>query len=812
MCYECKDQLVQYHLFKQNIKRYDDFDEMIKKTKFYLTLEPLLDAVESSGDYVIAQHSNNEILIAPQEQQERYKLFETFQPKVLLEKVEDDSFLIDNSFKRRKRAKYANAPDIKPIPTNNLTMKLRPQKSDKIELNDACDDIKKETENSSEMIEVETTSYEDKELDQKDTSTSHLAKWNTNTALTEEQRQWIFEEARQSEIKSDNKSFWKCSMCSSLMSSSWVLRKHIRDLHIINPTKQTSDKKVFMNEVRSCKTSIALDNGEEKVCWKCKRCETILKSESGCIKHLLYIHIASGSVDPNFIAKCKIQIQCDNGKPSETVWSCPECERFYRTTVGIKNHFKKEHRDIDFGGEIYQKKMKESAERSKLLKKTEKQCEIVLETESGSRKIWQCSSCSEPRFFKSETGFKAHIRNAHMQRTKVDDKKIDECRVVVEDSLPKQRVWKCPNCDCTTRTRDGFISHVMMYHPDEFSSGNSDGIETFEFKPANVDIEGEVLQKLVEQITNDRGGKLKTSGYKFACDICGLYFKKHYPMHHEAHKTFEELCLNYELPKCEQCRTIFCDDDAMLKHLEWHAEDSDVIVAQPSRGLAFYGGKEFKAPTGTADDVVDENLWKCGHCFAAFWQESECIHHIMMLHLEPLICPIDNLEFSGNRGLALFCSHMKNKHPGMFTNLTYPCTYCNYEFATIFEKLSHMKKCDEKKLECDLCGRKFFDKIKLAHHLKIEKGLLRYECSLCFRRCTNSMDLKLHMIGSHTNDRIYACTFPGCKKTFKTSAARSSHLETHSDVTLKCSSCDSVFKKRSVLARHVKTMHDKVYR
>lgn len=803
MCYECKDLLVQCHIFKKNIKGYDDFDEIIKKAKIYLKLEPLLDAVESSENYVIAQHSNNEIIIAQQEQQEMYKLFKTFQPKVKLEKVADDSVLVDTdtSVNRRKRAKYGNAPN---SATENLTMKLRPQKSDKIELNDSIDEIIKESQDGSASSS-----------DKKRVTTSHMAKWNTNTALTEKQKLWIWTIARQSEIKTGDKSVWKCSVCSSLMSSFWVLRKHIRDVHIINPTKERSDKrrgKAFMSEVRSCKTSIVLEDGEEKVCWKCKRCQIILKSESGCIKHLLYAHIASGSVDPNFIAKCKIQIEYDNGRPGETGWSCPECKRFYRTTVGMKNHLKKDHRDIDFGGEKYQKKMKESAERSTLLKKTEKQCEIVLETESGKRKIWQCCSCIEPRFFKSETGFKAHIRNAHMQREKVDDKKIDECRVVVEGSLPKQKVWKCPNCDCTRKTRDGFISHVMSDHPDEFSSGNSDDVKPFDPQPANVDIKSEVLQKLVEQITFDRGGPLKTAGYKFACETCGLYFKKNYPTHLEAHKTFEELCLNYELPKCEQCRTVFCNDDAMLKHLEWHAEDSDVVVAQESRGLAFYGGKEFKAPSGTAEDVVDENLWRCGHCFAAFWQQSECIHHNMILHMEPLVCPIDNLEFSGNRGLALFCSHMKNKHQEMFTNLTYPCTYCNHEFATIFEKLSHMKTCDEKKLECDVCGRKFFDKIKLAHHLKIEKGLLRYECSFCFRRCSNSMDLKLHVIGSHTNNRLYACTFQGCEKTFKTSAARSSHLETHSDVTLKCSTCDSVFKKRSVLARHVKTMHDKVYR
>lgn len=517
-------------------------------------------------------------------------------------------------------------------------------------------------------------------------------------------------------------------------------------------------------------------------------------------------------MDPSFIAKCKIQLEYENGQPGEIGWACPECKRFYRTTVGIKNHFKKDHREIDFGGEKYQKKMKEAAERLMLLKETEKHSEILLETENGRRKIWQCSRCEEPRYFKSERGFKAHVRHAHIQRVKVDDSKVDACRVALDEAHPKQKIFKCSQCDCTMRTRDGFISHVTQDHPEEFAGENSQEFEPFNAAPTSVDIKGEVLEKLLEQIDNDRGGPLRTAGYKFSCLSCGLYFSKHYSTHLDVHRTFGELAKTYELPKCEQCQMIFCNDEALLKHLEWHVEDSDFLVALPSRGLSFYGGKEYQAPIGTATDGMDEDLWKCGHCFAVFWLHEECVHHVMILHTDPLVCPVDNLAFTGNRGLTLFCSHMKNKHSDMFSNPVYPCTYCNVRFESIYEKLKHMKTCFEKRYECDGCGRKFFTKIKLSHHLRIEKGLLRYECSVCFRRCTNSMDLKLHVINSHTNSRLYACTYQGCEKSFKTSAARSSHLETHSNVTLKCPSCEAVFKKRSVLARHVKTMHDKVYR
>jgi hypothetical protein len=49
--------------------------------------------------------------------------------------------------------------------------------------------------------------------------TSLSPRWNTNSSLTEEQKNWIWEEAQKSEIKENGKTFWKCSVCSSKVKS-----------------------------------------------------------------------------------------------------------------------------------------------------------------------------------------------------------------------------------------------------------------------------------------------------------------------------------------------------------------------------------------------------------------------------------------------------------------------------------------------------------------------------------------------------------------------------------------------------------------
>lgn len=776
ICFECKGLLVQFHITKRNVKKYSDFSSIIKISNIFADLEPFLMQFESPENLRIKSYQNA-LLLAPQQLQEIFEV-----------------------------SWRSQGDDVEADPDTNATTHEDVRKICQKEQSDDCEkQISSECNQESELLETSESTSIPAQSQEELSSVTH--KWNTNSSLTEEQKSWIWEDAQNSERNEGGSTVWRCSICSSSMKSSWVLRKHIRDVHIINPSKPVREKrrgKNFMEEVRSCRTVEMLEAGQEVVVWKCKRCSKVLKSESGCIKHLHYGHIKSALIDPALVADCRVVTQYEDGRPDEVEWRCPECKKLYRTSVGLKNHFKSNHSYVDFGSEKYQLQLKKAEERKKILEETEKQSEIMLTTQVGPRKIWQCVKCDEPRYYKSERGFKAHVRSSHLQNNIVDEDKISQC--LVADEVSKQKSWKCSLCNVSTKTKAGFISHIAQTHPSEFEVREEIRKLVSPGKNAKP-IADDVLQDLTEQVALQNRGKLKIGGYKYPCDECGLFFIKRLPIHVEAHKTFAQLVPFYQLPKCEECRIIYCSEEGMMKHLEWHSEDSEFIQALPARGLAYYGGKVFREPSGTAEDAIDEMVWKCGHCFAAFWEEDECVQHQMMLHMEVLKCPLDQLEFTGNRGISQFCVHMKNKHPELFHNLVYPCTFCKVEFRSIFEKLSHMKCCNEKKLECDLCGKKFFSKIKLAHHLKIESGLLIYECSLCDKKCANSMHLKLHVIGSHTNQRLYECSWNDCNKTYKTSAARASHMETHSKSSLSCELCEKVFKRRVALAKHMKIAH-----
>jgi hypothetical protein len=248
---------------------------------------------------------------------------------------------------------------------------------------------------------------------------------------------------------------------------------------------------------------------------------------------------------------------------------------------------------------------------------------------------------------------------------------------------------------------------------------------------------------------------------------------------------------------------MFLNDEELIMHVTSH-DESSVIQQFQSDGLPYLVGTKFKDSIGTALDPRSNDIARCGYCSAAFNFDDECNAHIMILHSTKLMCPLDNMEFSGTRGMGQFNIHMKNKHPELFPDIAIVCTYCEKEFSTVFEKLAHMKNCDEKKFECTCCTRKFFKKIDLIRHMKLISGEISYTCAICSKQCQSTMDLKLHE-RSHSNDiRTYVCTYENCGKAYKTPAARSAHMENHAEGQYNCQFCDRAFKKRVLYQRHIK--------
>lgn len=79
-----------------------------------------------------------------------------------------------------------------------------------------------------------------------------------------------------------------------------------------------------------------------------------------------------------------------------------------------------------------------------------------------------------------------------------------------------------------------------------------------------------------------------------------------------------------------------------------------------------------------------------------------------------------------------------------------------------------------------------------------------HTCSVCGKSFNLLCRLNSHMI-SHSSDRPYSCE---CGKSFKTLKG---HIKTHKDTrkitSYKCSFCDSLFKRKCHLSRHINLKH-----
>lgn len=470
------------------------------------------------------------------------------------------------------------------------------------------------------------------------------------------------------------------------------------------------------------------------------------------------------------------------------MYKCSLCETVLQIAGSLKKHLRDTHI-------LKSEKDQDSWNDKKAFKSEIQKSRLMLETAEGTETIWKCQRCDINRIFRSEAGLKVHIRYNHIRCQVIDAKFIAQCKVVIDYEGGQKDAWKCPECAKVLSSRDGLRNHIKLEHPD---------IVSFEQTASNKRTASKGEEDIVN-LLRTKSRTLKSDQVSTSCIDCGIQFinrttkkEKSCRIHQECHKILNVVSHFYQLPKCEVTKTLFSNDGDLSKFLT----NDERFFEIPTEGMTTNVSKKYKESVGSAE-ITDPEAWKCGHCRVSYQTEIECNAHVMVLHSKKLICPIDHMEFEGNRGIGLFNVHMRNRHPDMFPDIIISCTYCQSEFSSIFEKLAHMKTCSEKKFECDHCSRKFFTKIELIRHLKIVSGEISYVCEICSKSCSSTMDLKLHRT-AHTNQKSYACSYPECSKAFKTPAARSSHMETHSNVTYACSFCPSSFKQRALLQRHLR--------
>lgn len=729
ICSDCNDKLLSFHFFKRDTKKYNTFREHLEKLEILSKAEAFLDEAGNLEGVKVTQ--------------DNYKL----------------TISLPNDL----------------IAEENIAQDLEV-------LVDYKDDLMFE-------CNFEDTQTEDLEVDQ-EPQAKNSSYYKTNKDVTAEELEWIKSAVSSSEIKRGQRSFYKCSVCSVVLSTSASLLRHLRDVHVLvenaaEVAMEEEQRAEFRAEIRSSRSNIVTEDGSESI-WKCERCEEkpVYKSEQAFRLHLRTTHLKPTKDEASLIADCKVNDA--TGEENSIVWNCPYCEDIEcKTRESFIYHIKSAHPEQDedsstyIGGTFDDPQVEVDTEELLLFEYTNENlpmkkrklntlndlnedqinwlrkevaagqvvngkkksfkctvCGCILSTQAsltrhlrdvhvlqqdkdrttfkqevnrsklrvGNETIWKCQRCENDQIYKSEQSFKTHLRMKHIRSTKVDTAFVAACKTTVREADGLRDVWKCPKCLRIFRHRDSLRNHIKIEHPDMDEEETKKRMEVEkEAVPTFVDHSDEVISRIALKLESKEIGKSTNF-----CNECGLKFatsKQHLKpkVHRESHEAFKILAPQISSYKCEPCRMVFNSEASYNQHMMVHDSPENIVLIA-AEGLAQFGASTYKIPKGDADDAVDEAVWKCGHCPVRYFEESDCLTHIMLLHSSPLCCFLDNREFGGSTGLSKYLQHMKNKHPELFPDLTYPCGSCKLEFPSIYEKLAHQKLCSSKKFECDHCG------------------------------------------------------------------------------------------------------------
>lgn len=313
---------------------------------------------------------------------------------------------------------------------------------------------------------------------------------------------------------------------------------------------------------------------------------------------------------------------------------------------------------------------------------------------------------------------------------------ITKSKEVIESEDGPKIVYNCARCNYVSNTAPGFRYHLISKHI------------------KNRDFETEVERKPLDLVTvkyqaiKHRNRKFKDS--KNSCGLCCLKFKEVRALntHESAHDLFDVIASSMNFPQCDECRMMFCSYGDLNTHHMGH--DTEMAFEPISAiGILHRQGVQLQLPMPNESSADDSMKWSCGHCTRKFKTIEASKHHQLLFHAVTFECPIDKREFSGSKAFSHYNQHLKNKHPEMFPNITFPCTFCRLEFTSIYEKLAHMKVCSEKKYGCDHCNKKFFKKNDLIAHIKFVTGEVVFQCEMCTKACETASDLQIHL-RSHT--------------------------------------------------------------
>ncbi|XP_066943858.1 zinc finger protein 586-like [Macrobrachium rosenbergii] len=212
-------------------------------------------------------------------------------------------------------------------------------------------------------------------------------------------------------------------------------------------------------------------------------------------------------------------------------------------------------------------------------------------------------------------------------------------------------------------------------------------------------------------------------------------------------------------------------------------------------------GKAFRAYSHKVEHMVthtQEKSFKCDICGFHTATKSNLNKHKQQ-HTDDYICSICDKKLCSKFSLKEHMAIHNNKRD-------FQCEYCEKRFLRQRDKKIHEKNhlVEFESHECEICGKRFVLKSRLARHMLVHCKEKQHICSVCDKRFARKDDLKCHE-RIHSGDKPYSCS--ECGKQFRFLSNCRNHMKCHTKETkaYHCTCCNVSFVIEAKYKNHLKT-------
>lgn len=166
-------------------------------------------------------------------------------------------------------------------------------------------------------------------------------------------------------------------------------------------------------------------------------------------------------------------------------------------------------------------------------------------------------------------------------------------------------------------------------------------------------------------------------------------------------------------------------------------------------------------------------------------------------------------------------THVMIDHSHEIDNFIDKCITCNKSFPNTYTLDKHLKsQCENKskKLNCNVCNKKFMWLDSMAKHMEHEhpgtEKIKMYTCELCGKAFSRSEHLERHRKTHNPSEKKFEC--PVCQKKFNRKDNLRSHMKIHKDNRDDedkhlCIYCGRAFSNSSNLIVHMRRHTGEIY-